>query len=76
MKKIAIALIKAYQKTLSPSTGFFNFIYSLSIFRISSALPIGCKYEKSCSQYSIESISSFGLLKGLRLSIVRVYNCR
>ncbi len=76
MKKIVITLIKAYQKTLSPSTGFFSFIYSLSIFRIISALPVGCKYEKSCSQYSIESINSLGLLKGLKLSIVRVYNCR
>lgn len=76
MKKVAILLIKIYQKTLSPSTGFFNFVYYTSIFRISSPLTVGCKHEKSCSQYSIECINNLGLLKGLRLSLLRIYNCR
>lgn len=34
-----------------------------------------CRFYPSCSSYSIEAISRFGILKGLYLSIRRILKC-
>ncbi|MDP3764727.1 MAG: membrane protein insertion efficiency factor YidD [bacterium] len=76
MKKLAIFLIKIYQKTLSPSTGFFNFIYLSPMFNLNSGLPSGCRQKPTCSQYSVESIDKHGVCRGLRLAIKRIIRCK
>lgn len=76
MKKVAILLIKIYQKTLSPSTGFFKFVYSLPIFSLGAGMYIGCRQEPSCSQYCIQVVSKYGVRKGLALTTKRVIMCR
>lgn len=43
---------------------------------LSPILPISCRYTPSCSQYFIESLRSFGLFKGIYLTIKRVCRCR
>jgi putative membrane protein insertion efficiency factor len=43
---------------------------------ISPILPMSCRYSPTCSQYFIESLRSFGIFKGLRLTIRRVASCR
>lgn len=42
---------------------------------LSPVLPQSCRFDPSCSQYSIEAISRYGALKGVWLSIKRVIRC-
>lgn len=42
---------------------------------ISPHLPKNCKYEPTCSQYGIEAIERFGVLKGTALTVWRILRC-
>lgn len=65
MKQIFIQIIKLYQKTLSPDTGFFK-----------SKWPHGyCRYHPTCSQYAIEAISEHGSVRGVWLGAKRIIRC-
>ena len=56
-KHLAIALIRVYQRCLSP------------------LLPPGCRFEPSCSHYSVEALREQGLLKGSILTGWRILRC-
>jgi putative membrane protein insertion efficiency factor len=58
MKYIALALIRLYQRLLSP------------------LLPPSCRFVPSCSQYGVEAISHFGIVKGGWLAVKRVVRCQ
>lgn len=65
MKPLLIALIKVYQKTLSPDHGWLSVKY-----------PYGfCKYYPTCSEYAIEVIKLHGSVKGSALALVRILKC-
>ncbi|MBF11945.1 MAG: membrane protein insertion efficiency factor YidD [Flavobacteriaceae bacterium] len=42
---------------------------------ISPLLPPTCRYSPTCSQYSIQVLKKYGLLKGGWLSIKRIASC-
>ena len=42
---------------------------------ISPALPRRCKYEPTCSRYTVEAIQEFGILRGLVLGAWRLLRC-
>jgi hypothetical protein len=42
---------------------------------ISPALPARCKYHPTCSQYAVEAIRRYGVLRGLVLAAWRVLRC-
>ena len=42
---------------------------------ISPLLGSNCRYLPTCSEYAIESIKRFGLLKGFYFSIKRILKC-
>lgn len=64
-KKILLKLIRIYQKTLSPDTGWFKVFY-----------PHGfCRYHPHCSEYGHQAISKHGILKGTFMAIYRVLRC-
>ena len=44
-------------------------------FLISPFLGHTCRYLPTCSEYSIESLKTFGLFKGSFLSIKRILSC-
>lgn len=64
--KIAVLMaINIYQKTLSidhgPLAKFFPFL--------------GCRFYPSCSQYTHEAVSKYGVAKGCWLGFKRVIRC-
>ena len=65
MKKIAIAFIRLYQRTLSPDHGWMRLFY-----------PYGCcRFHPTCSQYAIEAIEKHGLGRGSWLALNRILRC-
>tara|TARA_B100000427_G_scaffold9509_1_gene8214 strand:- start:8 stop:247 length:240 start_codon:yes stop_codon:yes gene_type:complete len=42
---------------------------------ISPIFPSSCRFEPTCSQYCIDSLKTYGLIKGLTKSIVRILKC-
>ena len=42
---------------------------------ISWAMPARCKYHPSCSEYAVEAIRTYGVLRGLVLAAWRLLRC-
>ena len=57
MKRVLLAVIRFYQRSISPLT------------------PPACRYTPTCSQYAIEAIERFGVIKGSGLAIRRILRC-
>ncbi len=63
--RIAIKIIKFYQKTISFDHGPLKKIY-----------PQGfCRFNPSCSQYGLEAIEKYGIIKGGFKTAWRVIRC-
>ena len=60
MKNLIIKLIKWYQRNISLWLEHKN---------------IRCKYYPTCSEYTKQAIEKYGLIKGLRLGIIRILKC-
>jgi putative membrane protein insertion efficiency factor len=55
-----------------------NILIVLIVFyqkTISKILPLTCRFQPSCSQYSIEALEKYGTIKGLYFSIKRIIRC-
>ena len=53
---------------------FIGVIKLYKIF-ISPIFPTTCRFEPTCSQYSIDSLKTYGLFKGLIKSVIRIARC-
>ena len=55
----------------------YPIIFIIKIYRllISPILKNNCRYIPTCSQYAIESLKEYGLIKGVFLTLKRVSNC-
>ncbi|NPA58610.1 MAG: membrane protein insertion efficiency factor YidD [Aquificae bacterium] len=42
---------------------------------ISPMYPASCRYYPTCSQYSVEAVEKYGVVKGLLKSIWRILRC-
>ena len=42
---------------------------------ISPGLPPRCKYEPSCSNYAVQAVERYGILRGLVLAAWRLLRC-
>ncbi|MEK9614194.1 MAG: membrane protein insertion efficiency factor YidD [Flavobacteriaceae bacterium] len=42
---------------------------------ISPLLPSSCRYQPTCSQYCVEALNKYGLLKGGWLGLKRISKC-
>jgi putative membrane protein insertion efficiency factor len=65
MKRIFLALIRTYQRTLSLDHGPLSYIYGERL----------CRFHPTCSQYTYEAIEKFGVLKGGWMGLKRVVRC-
>lgn len=64
-KTAVISVIKFYQKTLSRDHGFFSFLY-----------PYGfCRFHPTCSNYAIDAVNKYGIIKGLLKAVWRIFRC-
>tara|TARA_B100000963_G_C22186755_1_gene476956 strand:- start:69 stop:320 length:252 start_codon:yes stop_codon:yes gene_type:complete len=59
-----------------------NFLTSIIIklikaykFLISPLLGHSCRYLPTCSEYSIEALKNYGLVRGVFMSIKRILSC-
>jgi uncharacterized protein len=65
LKYTLLKLIRLYQKTLSPDSGWFKVYY-----------PHGyCKFYPHCSEYGHQAIDKHGALRGGVMTIWRVLRC-
>lgn len=64
-RRIAVFLIKIYQKTLSFDHGPLKSFY-----------PHGfCRFTPTCSQYGIDAFSKYGFIKGGLMTCWRIIRC-
>lgn len=64
MRKLVITLIKFYQKYLSLDKGPLKFLF-----------PGVCRFTPTCSQYTINAVYKYGVLKGLYRGFKRIIRC-
>ncbi len=48
-------------------------LYQLAI---SPYLPATCRYQPSCSQYAVDAVQRYGVVKGCWLGMRRITRCR
>jgi putative membrane protein insertion efficiency factor len=42
---------------------------------LSPLLPASCRFYPSCSQYAADAITRYGMLRGIRLALLRILRC-
>ena len=66
LRAIIIFLIRVYQRTISPDHGILSIFYPG---------PGACRFNPTCSEYSILALKKYGLFKGLVKTITRLVRC-
>jgi len=66
MKKIALTLISFYQKYLSFDSG---------VLKVFSANAKTCRFNPSCSEYTYQAISRYGIILGSWKGVKRILRC-
>ncbi|MBI2454074.1 MAG: membrane protein insertion efficiency factor YidD [Parcubacteria group bacterium] len=46
------------------------------MFSLNPTGMAGCRQIPSCSDYCVKAVSKLGLIKGLKMSFIRIINCR
>ena len=44
-------------------------------FAISPLIPASCRYQPTCSHYTVEALQKHGLFYGSKLAIKRIFSC-
>lgn len=55
----------------------YAFVFLIRIYQwiISPLFPPSCRFTPTCSNYSVEAIKSYGIIKGGKLAIKRILKC-
>lgn len=62
---VAQGVIRFYQKTISLDHGIFKKFF-----------PYGyCRFHPTCSEYAVQALGKYGLIKGMYMSISRLLRC-
>ncbi|TSE03923.1 membrane protein insertion efficiency factor YidD [Aquimarina algiphila] len=64
-------------KTTIKQILIFPFIILVKLYQnlISPLTPATCRYQPTCSHYTVEALQKHGLFKGGMLSIKRIFSC-
>ena len=57
--RLYLGAVRFYQRDLQPLTASF----------------VRCRYNPTCSRYSIQAVQRFGIVKGLVLTVKRIASC-
>ena len=60
LKSIALKLVRLYQTCISPFIGG----------------KAACRFIPTCSEYTVQAIEKYGILRGIWLSLRRIMRCR
>jgi putative membrane protein insertion efficiency factor len=66
MKKLILKLIRFYRNYLN-----FNGLLFRTLFLTDKA----CRFTPTCSQYSLEAVEKYGVVKGIWLGMMRILRC-
>ncbi|KKT80941.1 membrane protein insertion efficiency factor YidD [Candidatus Gottesmanbacteria bacterium RIFCSPHIGHO2_01_FULL_46_14] len=66
MKQLILGAIRFYQRYLSFDTGVLKFLF-LS--------DKACRFVPTCSEYTYQAVSRYGIISGLWLGLKRVVRC-
>lgn len=66
MKAVILFLIRFYQRFLSFDHG---------LLRVFMSGGRACRFTPTCSDYTYEAISRYGIMVGLRLGFARIIRC-
>ena len=62
---LVVAILKFYQKTFSPDHGLLKSLH-----------PHGyCRFSPTCSNYAIQAVEKYGIIKGGSKALYRVLRC-
>jgi len=55
----------------------FPFVFLVRIYQtlISPLTPATCRYQPTCSYYTLEALKKHGLLRGGKLALKRIFSC-
>ena len=53
----------------------FLFLIRFYQLVISPIFPGSCRYQPTCSHYSKEALQKYGLIKGGKLALKRIFSC-
>ncbi|MGV3278794.1 membrane protein insertion efficiency factor YidD [Rickettsiales bacterium LUAb2] len=56
-------------------SSFFILLIKFYQMIISPLLPNACRFRPTCSEYAVESIKTFGVIKGSWLTLRRLLKC-
>lgn len=66
-------------KNTSNNTSFWilPFVFLIRVYQtiLSPLTPASCRFHPTCSQYSLEALRKYGLLKGGKLAVKRISKC-
>ncbi len=53
------------------------FIFLVKVYQvlISPLTPATCRFQPTCSHYTVEALKKHGLFRGSRLAIKRIFSC-
>ena len=66
MKKIILKSIRFYQKYLSFDNGLLKLLF---------LTDKACRFTPTCSEYSYQAISRYGIIRGGSLALRRIFRC-
>lgn len=67
MKSIILQLIRIYQKYFSSGYGVLRLLFPGTF--------TSCRFSPSCSEYTYQAVFAYGIIKGLKLGVKRIFKC-